>query len=306
MIRKHADKLRRILRRSFSRVAFKHYLGGLYHRIDEHHVFLLAGGLAFSLFVCVIPLVLIIFSTLGSMLEKPSITDEINAFIDNAIPYKEYAEHIKELIVTRVIEFREFENVARVIGIIGLLFAASGLFSSMRTILNMIYKSRKGEPVLLGKLRDLGLILLVLVYFLLSTTVLPGISIVTEMARNTELLERFIPSWAEDIVVSSITFGIIFMSFLVVYYLVPYERPNRRVYVVSALAAAILWELAKQGFGYYITNFATLRRVYGAYALTIISGFWIYYTSLVFVLGAEIGQLYRERRRARLGLPPRI
>jgi len=56
-----------------------------------------------------------------------------------------------------------------------------------------------------------------------------------------------------------------------------------------------LWGTVQYLFGYYITNFITLKKVYGAYLFAIVVIFWIYYTSFVFILGAEIGQLYRER-----------
>jgi len=41
---------------------------------------------------------------------------------------------------------------------------------------------------------------------------------------------------------------------------------------------------------------ATLNRIYGTYALIVVVAFWIYYSSILFLVGAEIGQLYRERR----------
>jgi len=42
-----------------------------------------------------------------------------------------------------------------------------------------------------------------------------------------------------------------------------------------------------------------MTRVYGAYTLLIAVVFWIYYSAVVFIVGAEIGQLYRERARIR-------
>ena len=34
----------------------RYYLAGLYARTFDHHIFLFGGGLAFSMFVCAIPL----------------------------------------------------------------------------------------------------------------------------------------------------------------------------------------------------------------------------------------------------------
>ncbi|MCP4583132.1 MAG: YihY/virulence factor BrkB family protein [candidate division Zixibacteria bacterium] len=278
---------------------FSHYLGGLYNRLDEHHVFLLSGGLSFSIFVCIVPFILIIFAILGNILEQPSIAVEIQSFIERIIPYEDYAASIEELVFSRVDEFKVYKNIAGLIGMIGLLFAASGLFSSMRTILNKVYHVQTTQHMLIGKLRDLGLVFLVLCYFLLSTTILPTFEVVFGFADRFEFLHGLRFSFIEDIAVGSVSFFIIFAAFFTMYYLVPQKKMSKRVTLVSALSAALLWEIARQLFGFYITNFVTLKRIYGAYVFLIVVAFWIYYTSIVFIIGAEIGQLFRERMRKR-------
>jgi membrane protein len=60
-----------------------------------------------------------------------------------------------------------------------------------------------------------------------------------------------------------------------------------------------LWEVARSIFGYYVTNFLVLNKVYGAFVLIIVVMFWIFYSSILFIIGAEIGQLFRERRMLR-------
>jgi membrane protein len=53
-------------------------------------------------------------------------------------------------------------------------------------------------------------------------------------------------------------------------------------------------------FGIYLSNFTTFSRIYGAYALGIVVAFWIYYSSAVFILGAEIAKLFDERLNERI------
>jgi len=273
----------------------RHYIGGLYNRFDDHHIFLLAGGLAFSIFVCIIPMLLIIFSLLGSILEKPSVTNEINIIIDRLIPYSDYAAFVKEKVFARIDEFKLYKGIAGIIGMVGMFFASSGLFSSMRTILNTVYRVRRKETALIGKLHDFGLVLLVLLYFLLSVTILPSLDIIQRFADNLKILTPFRYGIMQDITIGIISFIIILFAFYIMYWLVPHRRRPQKVIIVSALSAAILWELAKQLFGIYITHALTLRKVYGAYMLIVVVAFWVYYTSLVFIIGAEIGQLFRER-----------
>jgi membrane protein len=279
---------------------FKHYFGGLYDRVDRHHVFLMAGGLAFSLFVCIIPLILIVFSVAGSILEKPSVAEDIDLFIEKIIPYTDYAEYVKTKVFDRLEEFRLYKNLAGIIGFVGIFFAASGLFSSMRTILNTVYRLRSKQSPLIGKLRDFGLVILVLIYFLLSTAVLPMIDVIKGFAKNYIFFDTILSDSMERLAGGGISFLIIFVAFILMYLLVPQGRMPRKAIALSALWAAILWVFAKELFGFYITHALTLKKVYGAYMLLVVVAFWVYYTSIVFIIGAEIGQLYRERREKKL------
>jgi membrane protein len=279
---------------------FRHYIGGLYNRVDEHHIFLMSGGLSFSIFTCILPMVLIVFAVLGNILNRPSIAAEITLYVERLIPYREYADQVLEIVFTRVDEFILFKNLAGILGICGLFFAASGLFSSMRTILNTIFKVTSEASVLAGKIRDFILVIVVIIYLMLSTTILPGLDISQELADQSGLLERLNLGFLTDFLIQGFSLFIIFILFMLVYFFIPQQRPPKRAIVVSAIAAAIMWYVAHQLFGFYITNVVTLKRVYGAYFFLIVVAFWIYYTSLVFILGAEIGQLYRERRERRL------
>ncbi|MCX6829853.1 MAG: YihY/virulence factor BrkB family protein [candidate division Zixibacteria bacterium] len=273
----------------------RHYFGGLYQRIDQHHLFLLSGGLAFSLFVCIIPFVLIIFSALGNILGSSSLETQLNAFVDKIIPYDKYGAFVKKLIFDRVEEFKVYKNIAGIVGAVGLFLAASGLFSSMRTILNRVFVIDKGKQILIGKLRDFGMVILVIGFFLVSTAILPGLGLLKGAAAKTELLKWFRFSEVQSIVFAVVSYLAIFAAFFTLYYLVPYARMLVRVPALSAFWAALFWEIARRVFGYYITNFASLKQIYGTYVLIIVVAFWIYYSSIIFILGAEIGQLYRER-----------
>jgi len=273
----------------------KYYVLGLYHRVDDHHIFLLAGGLAFSLYVTIIPLVLIVFAVLGAVVERPSIVEQIDTFIDTAIPYQDYAAQIRELVYVRLSNFSAYRGHAGVIGIVGLLVASTSLFSSMRTVLNRVYRVIVRQHMLIGKLRDLGLVLAVLLFFLLSTTVLPGLEVAKEAAERMSVFEEYHLGFLWGLVFQVASFLLTLAGFAFLYLALPQMKPSGRVVVVSAVTAAVLWHLAKILFGFYIVHFFSIREVYGAYAILVVVAFWVYYTAIVFIIGGEVGQLYRER-----------
>jgi membrane protein len=276
--------------------AAKFYALGLIERIDQNHVLLNAGGLTFSIFVCVIPLILIVFTGLGIMYSGPEVKTEIESFIDRAIPYPQYAVLAKQIVLGMAEEFRVHRNLSGLIGAVGLLIAASGLFSSMRTVLNVAYRVKSGPSVLVGKLQDFLMTLAVVCAFLFSMLILPVWESVVDSAQKIGLNGLHLGGLG-DILANVVSLVVVFLMFGAVYTTVPARRQPMRVVLVSAAVAAVFWEAAKELFGWYLTNLATFTRVYGAYTFLIVIGFWIYYSAVLFAIGAELGQLYRERRR---------
>lgn len=275
----------------------RYYLGGLLNRVDEHHVLLLGGGLTFSLFTCIVPFVLILMAVVGNILERGAVAQQVYLLIDVLIPYPEYALFVKRLIEARIQEVRSFKTVAGALGVLGMLFAASGLFSSMRTILHTVFKIDVARSALVVKLRDFKLILFVLCFFLLSTVILPSLEILLNLAGDVAVLNFLRLGILGTIVIWIFSFCIIFGVFFVLYYFVPYRKVEKHVAVMGAFWAALLWEAARHIFGYYIGHFATLGKIYGYYVLFVVVAFWIYYSAVILIVGAEIGQLYRERLR---------
>ncbi len=274
----------------------KHYMGGLIRRADEHHVFLLAGGLAFSLFVCIIPFFLIMFYILGNILNSQSMQAQVNAAINTIIPYAKYADFVKNIVFTRIGEVVKYKNIAGIIGGFGLLFAASGLFSSMRTILNRVFGLESNVHFLIGKLKDFALVLMVIIIFFILTIITPALDLIRQMAGEWNVLHFFNFGIFDHLIISVVSLIIIFLVFFILYVSVPIRKLGRKATFVSSLWAAILWEAAKQGFGFYLHHFTTLGRIYGTYAIVVVVAFWIYYSSIVFIIGAEIGRLYSERK----------
>ncbi|MGB5289602.1 MAG: YihY/virulence factor BrkB family protein, partial [Ignavibacteriaceae bacterium] len=252
----------------------KHYFGGLYDRTDRHHLFLLSGGLAFSLFVCIIPMTLIIFWLLGKFLNSAEVELQIVTLINTVIPYDTYAQFVKDIIFDRVKEVVEYRNIAGWVGIIGLFFAASGFASSLRTILNKINGTDIDINIFLGKLRDFLVIIIIVLVFLALILTLPILDFLISFAQMTPYLQVFNQPIFHRVFTASFSFFVMFLIFAVIYKFMPTEKIRKRSVALGASWAAIFWVGAKILFGIYLSNFTTFSRIYGAYALGIVVAFW--------------------------------
>ena len=177
------ERFRRIL------TFLDHYVGGTFRRLEKNHLFLSAAGMAYSIILSVIPLVLLIFSVLGNIIDVASIEEQVNTAIDGLIPYHDSADYMKHFILSRIPEVVKYKSLAGGVGLIGLFVTSTWLFSSMRTVLNKIYRVEEQKGALIGMLRDFGMVLLILVFILLSTYLLPTINFLFLLQKKLRFLD---------------------------------------------------------------------------------------------------------------------
>lgn len=271
---------------------FTHYIKGLYHRINDHHVLLLASALAFSFFICIIPLVLMIFSIIGNIFASTTLENNLSLFIEKIIPYREYAEFVKKIVFNRIEEFKIYRTAAGYIGAAGLLFGASSIFSTMKTILNTIFNVKSEKHPIFEKLKDFGMVALILFFFIISTVLMPGLEIIKSFWDQISFLSFLKIGLVLRFLFFLVSVFIFFSFLFLLYYLIPSKRIPKQAAAISSLVAAVLWEIAIQLFGFYISSSPNLGRIYGAYLLMIVVAFWIYYSSVIIIIGAEVGDLY--------------
>lgn len=279
-----------------TREFWKYYLKGLLKRADEHHLFLSGAGIAFSLLLSFIPFILVVFSLFNSLIRKDIIELFINRWVDAIIPYSEYSEFVKRALLNRLPDVIAYKSWAGWFGIIGFIFSASTLFSGMRTILNRIHGGTYGRSAIFGLLRDMWMVVILLFFVLLSTFAVPMYDVITQSAENLTILQYYNIVGVYGFFANLISLGLVFVMFYLVYALIPYEKLGGIVPAVGALWATVFWEISRNIFAYYARNFISTNKLYGAFGLIVVILFWVYFLSMIFLIGAEIAQLYRERK----------
>jgi membrane protein len=84
--------------------------------------------------------------------------------------------------------------------------------------------------------------------------------------------------------------AIIVVCFLcLVYKIAPARKHTKFKWAFpGALLATILWLLASWGFSFYVKNFGSYGEVYGSISAVVVLLLWLYITSLIILLGAEL------------------
>jgi membrane protein len=287
--------LKVIVRRYFREI--KYYAVGYYNKFDEDHIWIMSASIAFNTIICIIPITLILFSILGIYLDRHGAEVYLNDALNKVVGITpELRMKISNVILSGIDELSSNSTLTAIIGTIGIIWTAGGLFSTIRDVLNRIYKTKSDTFYLWAKLRDIGMVFLILIVFLLSfssTFILSIFSAIDKRFFGDTILSF---GFTSTLLTHIIGLIFTFIMFYLIFKLVPQGYVSQKVALISSATAAILYEALKFLFILYLVSFANYQKVYGAYAAIVAVIFWLYYSSLTFVIGAEAGQLYKEKK----------
>ena len=78
-----------------------------------------------------------------------------------------------------------------------------------------------------------------------------------------------------------------FLIFTLIYKMAPYVKVAWRQVMPGAVLAAVLFELLKAAFLFYLDRIAHFEAVYGSLSSIIVLLLWLYFSALTLVFGAE-------------------
>jgi membrane protein len=93
--------------------------------------------------------------------------------------------------------------------------------------------------------------------------------------------------------------AVLFMIGLAVIYKVAPNRDNPKLRWVSwgAVVAAVLWLLGSAAFSFYVSNFGSYNKTYGALAGVIVLNLWLFLTMYCVLFGAEMNSEMEHQTR---------
>lgn len=266
-----------------------HFLWAALKKFDDDHGFFLSSGITFNLLICLIPLILLLLGLLGTYLySDQEVFNHIRRYLDNAVP------SLDPSIMKNMLAIIRDRKIVGILGLGGLIWASTWVFSSLRIALNTVFQVQKGRKFLRGKAIDLFMILLAEVFLLVSMALT---SLVT-------FIQSYRFSFFGDIgpvtrfgLKYLIPFFFTFWMFFLVYKIVPNKKVHFKPAFQAAVFASLLWEIAKQLFGWYVLHLGRFSVIYGSLGTLAIFFFWVYYSSAILILGGEVAFLLEKGRK---------
>jgi len=239
----------------------------------------MAGSIAYYSLLSIFPLLLGVFSILGFFISSEIIQRQIFQFLEANLPA---SVDLIERNVTQIVQLR---GTFGIISLLSLFWTGSAVFSAIGRAMNRSWGVRKPRPFYIRKLRDISLGLAITILFFLSL----GLTSFSSVILTIDISGMETMTHAVSRVLGFVT---IFAVFILTYKFMPNVKTYWRFIWPGAFLAAVLFEIVRYLFIYYLGKFASYELVYGSVASIIVLMVWIYLSAYTVVIGAEFSSAY--------------
>ncbi len=263
------------------------YLRFLYCQFKEDRIIFYAGYLSYVTLLSIVPLFAVTFSVFSLFPAFQEWRSEVEVFVFN-----NFVPTLGEAIQVHFVKFVENASKMTPVGITVLVVIALLLISSIDHTLNHIWRVRKNRRLVVS----------FSIYSVVLTLgpVLIGISLITSsyllslsgFGENDLLAVR-------KFILAFLPYLASFLTFMLLYLLVPNTRVHFGSALSGALIASILFEFSKYAFAFYFTHFPVYQAIYGVLAIIPLLFIWVFVSWVVILVGAQVaasldGFVYEE------------
>ena len=235
-----------------------------------------AAALAYTTLLLLVPLVAISLSVLSRFETSQE------AFQDYIFQYLIPTPSLQQILVTNIQKFGAQTTTLSIFGGLFFILTSISLLNTIEGSFNNIWgvterRSPLSKFTVFWSVITFSPILIVLALLLsMKLTKAPVVGGILGIAVAKGLLVYFLP------------FFLTFLAFFVIYRVLPYTKVKVTPALIGSLIATILFQVARWGFGIYVSTFANFGKIYGILGTLPMFFFWVYICWVVILLGAEI------------------
>lgn len=250
-----------------------------------------AGSISYFFMMALVPFCLFIVTVFGSLFGEhrefydfflskmvsffPQVTSKITKELENIITYRGLGK--PSLIIYGLLSYQ--------------------LFSSIEKAINSIFKIKVKRSIVISLIRSLLIVTSIIAFFTMSF-------IATSAIASLKTLQDIFPGLRISrrtgfFLGMIVPLFIVFLTVATQYILLPKRRVRVAHALIGGLFTAVFFEMAKHLFTFFVAKVARLGTIYGPLSAFIIFLLWVFYSSCIFLVGAEIvhnlGSLKKDR-----------
>ncbi len=250
--------------------------------VGEDNLTLIAGGIAYSWFLSLFPMMIAAVSIYGLVVDPTEVQAQVDS-LASGLP-----QAAQDLIGTQLRSISSSSgggmSLTLILSVALALWSASAGMAGLVQALNIAYDEKDERNFVIKR----GLAILLTIGFLVFIAVAILLVGVFPVVLQSLGANAFITVLAQVVRLAVLvaTFGL-FLALL--YKVAPHrDDPQLKWLSLGAIVSTVIWVVASVAFSFYVDNFGSYSETYGALAGVVVLLLWFWLTALVILLGAEI------------------
>jgi membrane protein len=261
---------------------------------SEHKVLRLSAAMAYYAIFSIGPLLVLVVGLAGLVFGEETVKKEVAGQLQSMVGDKS-AKIVESMMSSQK---SGTSLIATIVGGVGLLLGAAGVFGQLQDALNTIWEvqAKPGGGILsFVRQRFLSMTMVLGIGFLLliSMALSAFINIFAGQISNMVSL----PEWVVPAFNAFASFLVVTVLFALIFKVLPDVKVKWSDVWIGAIGTSLLFTLGKFALGLYLGRAGTTS-AYGAGAGFVLILMYIYYSSVILFLGAEFTQSYARRKGA--------
>ena len=190
-----------------------------------------------------------------------------------------------------------------VVGLAGALWSASGYVAAFMRASNSIYDVEEGRPIWKTLPTRIGTtVVLLLMLALVAVGVAVTGPLADQVGNVLGIGSTATTVW--DIAKWPVILAVVMTMFAFLYWAAPnVKHPKFRWLTPGGIVAVLLWVVASAAFAFYVANFSSYNKTYGALGGVIAFLVWLWISNIAVLLGAEFDAELERSRTIEAGEP---
>jgi membrane protein len=260
--------------------------------IGQDDISNMAASISYYAFLSLFPLLLSLLAIFGVFFPSESILQQLISLVGNYLPGS------TGLLENNISEIIQLRGALGVVGLLGLLWSGSGVFSAISHAINKAWDIKYEHPFYMRKPREF------LMLFIAGTLVIMSLGSTTLLSQIGKV-NLPISGAIVNVGTAILAFVFSLVVFTLTHKFTPLTGISWRHVWPGAVLSTFLFEIAKTLFVFYLNNFNRYDVIYGSLASVIVLLVWIYFSAFILLLGAEFSSmLFRVKREGEAATNP--
>jgi membrane protein len=260
-----------------------------------------AAALTYYAVLSLFPALIAMISILGLVVDPKTITRVITDTVSALGPSS--AVNTFKGPIDQIANSQSTALLGLILGIVAALWTASGYVGAFMRASNAIYEREEGRPfyILRPFQMFVTLVLVLMAALVVLALILTG-PVASAIGNAVGLGSTAVTIW--NIAKWPVMLVVVMLMLAILYWSSPNAKPAGFRWVSpGSVVAVVVWIVASAGFAFYVANFGSYNKTYGALGGVIVFLVWMWITNVAVLLGAELNAETERAREIEAGVP---